>query len=153
LNYQNGHAGVLVEPVLSPDDTNALCSVVSSWKPTLVKWPQLNQPGDSDASQQGAGLVGAFAAELVLDERTSSRFGVVRNYGSSNLLVPVSGILVQLCFVWMGLKVDLQALLVLFDSLCSRAYGNCDSRNKYALSLCWKETLIAIGIGMIPGER
>lgn len=100
-----------------------------------------------------APIVGAFAAGLVLDEVHFKPFTTRGERDLSDLLVPVSTVLVPVFFVLMGLRVDLRAfvrweLLGLAATLTVAAIIG-----KQVCSLAVAErgvNRLAVGLGMIP---
>ncbi len=100
-----------------------------------------------------APIVGAFAAGLVLDEAHFKSFRSREELRLEQLLVPVSGILVPLFFVLMGLKVDLKAFarpdLILYAAALTAAAIL--GKQICALAVLERNlNRVAIGIGMIP---
>ena len=100
-----------------------------------------------------APIVGAFAAGLVLDEAHFESFRSREELRLEQLLAPVSGLLVPLFFVLMGLRVELRAFarpeLVLYAAALTAAA----IIGKQVCALATFERKInrlAIGIGMIP---
>ena len=100
-----------------------------------------------------APIVGAFAAGLVLDEAHFEAFRSREELRLEQLLVPVSGLLVPLFFVLMGLKVDLKSFarpdLILYAAALTAAAIL--GKQICALAVLERNlNRIAIGIGMIP---
>jgi Kef-type K+ transport system membrane component KefB len=100
-----------------------------------------------------APIVGAFAAGLVLDEVHFEAFRSREELRLEQLLAPVSGLLVPLFFVLMGLKVDLSEfarpeLLIYAAALTLAAIVG---KQVCALAVVERKiNRLAIGIGMIP---
>lgn len=100
-----------------------------------------------------APIVGAFAAGLVLEEVHFKPFTTRGERNLSDLLAPVSAVLVPIFFVLMGMKVDLRALaqpkLLSFALLLTLAA----IVGKQICSLAVVErglNRLAVGIGMVP---
>jgi Kef-type K+ transport system membrane component KefB len=100
-----------------------------------------------------APIVGAFAAGLVLEEVHFKPFTARGERDLSELLSPVSAVLVPIFFILMGMKVDLRALaqpkLLWFALLLTLAA----IAGKQICSLAVAErglNRLAIGVGMIP---
>jgi Kef-type K+ transport system membrane component KefB len=100
-----------------------------------------------------APIVGAFAAGLVLDEAHFESFRSREELRLEQLLIPVSGLLVPLFFVLMGLKVDLKAFVKpdLLGYAAALTLAAILGKQVCALAVFEKKiNRLAIGIGMIP---
>ena len=97
--------------------------------------------------------VGAFAAGLVLEDVHSADFRDRGERGLEELVHPISGFLVPVFFVLMGMKTDLRSFAAPGVLLLAAALTVAAVIGKQACALgTWQQGInrLAVGIGMIP---
>lgn len=100
-----------------------------------------------------APIVGAFAAGLVLDEIHFEEFVVRGEQRVSELLAPVSALLVPIFFVLMGLKVDLRAFarVEILGFAAALTFVAILGKQACSLGVVGRGVnRLAVGLGMIP---
>lgn len=99
-----------------------------------------------------APLIGAFAAGLVLEDLHSARFVARGERSLSELVEPISGFLVPIFFVVMGVRADVRAFAHPQTLVLAAALGGAAIVGKLACALGPKAgtNRLAIAFGMIP---